>query len=133
MLTVVAFTTPWVKKPRIAAKRIRRPIQSTEREAGTSIQGVPENQEMGENAMESGILILEEEKDPSSKTQEPSMMIPGDGIDEKVVVVRGPKLPKTGKITQILVDKRKEVISVTLIGDRKNNIRRALSASITPC
>ncbi len=117
MLTVVVFTKPWVKKPRIAAKSIRRPIQSTEREAGILIQGVPENQEMGENAMESG--ILEEEKDPSSKTQEPSMIIPGDGIDEKVVVVRGPKLPKTGKIAQILVDKEEKVIHVTLIGDRK--------------
>jgi hypothetical protein len=72
---------------------------------------------MGEGAMEGG--ILEEEKDPSSKTQEPSMMIPEKGIDEKVVVVRGPKLPKTGKITQILVDKEEKVIHVTLIGGRK--------------
>jgi hypothetical protein len=133
MLTVVPFTKPWVKKPRIAAKRIRRPIQSTEREAGISIQGVPENQEMGENAMESGILILEEEKGPSSKTQESSMTIPGDGIDEKVVVVRGPKLPKTGKITQILVDKRKEVISVTLIGDRKIGDYNCFKLKKPPC
>jgi len=117
MLTVVAFTKPWVKKPRIAAKPIRRPIQSTEREEGLSIQGVIENKEIGENAMESS--IREEEKHQSSKSQEPSMMIPEKELDEKVILIGGTKLPEAEKITQILVDKGKNLMHITLIADRK--------------
>jgi len=63
--------------------------------------------------------IPEEEKLVAQKSPEPSMMIPEKKLNEKVILIGGTKLPKTEKITHILVDKGDKVIHVTFIADRK--------------
>jgi hypothetical protein len=117
MLMAVVFMKPWAENPHFVTERIRLPNTFTEKQDEPTISGVVGKIGIEEKPSEGSTPV--EEKPIVLKSPEPSMMISGKKVDEKVVTPDGTELPKEKKITKILVDKEKEVIHVTLIADQK--------------
>ena len=96
VLAIFFFMKPEVRKPRIVAKRMKRPIPSVERKEEPRISGVVGTKE-GEEKPSEG-TIPEGEK-PS--TSEPSTIIPERRTDKKVIILGGKELLEGEKEVEV--------------------------------
>jgi hypothetical protein len=95
VLAVFFLMKPEIRKPQIVAKRMERPIPSTERGEGPTIPGAAEKEGKEERLPEGG--IPEKEKPGVSGPTESPMVVREGGLDKKVIILGEKELPEEEK------------------------------------
>lgn len=93
---------PEVKKPKIVARRMKRPIPSIERKEGPAIPGAVGKEGREEKPLEGGIPEVEE-RPSTPKLPETPLVSREREAEKKVVIIGGaepPKGEKEGKVTR---------------------------------
>ena len=128
-LTVISFTKPWVKRPKIVAERIEPFIESIERKGEVVFPGVVRNKGMDGKPLEGG--MSEEEKPTVSKPPESSIVVtPRRRLDKKVVIIGGVKIKQDEK-TQAEERPNKKRVSGQEIAEEDTKIREKIPQTIS--
>jgi len=88
-LVFALFMKPEVQRPQFVGERIRLPITSVEKQEGPRNSGIVREGGMEEKPLGGG--ILEEEKPIGSEPPEPSVIIEGEGIENKEISILAEK------------------------------------------
>lgn len=128
-LTVISFTKPWIKRPKIVAERIEPFIESIERIGEEVFPGVVRNKGMEGEPLEGG--ISEEEKPTVSKPPENSIVVtPRRRLDKKVVIIGGVKIKQDEK-TQAEERPNNKRVSGQEIAEEDTKIREKIPQTIS--